>query len=199
MRCLVAVGDSTCSPVIVVNHQCTERFIDADKRDRIIPGSRAGLSTGYGAIDLSLKQRQRITGNAFSNGMLWAAMYQCNLGPPALHSVMVSAIASPYWEMTADSLFFENGSGACVRVVDREKWSVRALRRIDPRTRLFFLDVLGYIAADETPLSATDVPPSFSRTRQSYPRQPSRVLRTMERRPADPAVDSICAPVSQPW
>ena len=39
--------------------------------------------------------------------------------------------------------------------------------------RLFFLDVLGYIAADETPLSATDVPPSFSRTRQSYPRQPS--------------------------
>ena len=101
--------------------------------------------------------------------------------------------------MHADSLFFENGSGACVRVVDREKWSVRALRRIDPRTRLFFLDVLGYIAADETPLSATDVPPSFSRTRQSYPRQPSRVLRTMERRPADPAVDSICAPVSQPW
>jgi hypothetical protein len=98
-----------------------------------------------------------------------------------------------------DSFFFENGSGACVRVVDREKWSVRALRRIDPRTRLFFLDVLGYIAADETPLSATDVPPSFSRTRQSYPRQPSRVLRTMERRPADPAVDSICAPVSQPW
>ena len=98
-----------------------------------------------------------------------------------------------------DSLFFENGSGACVRVVDREKWSVRALRRIDPRTRLFFLDVLGYIAADETPLSATDVQPSFSRTHQSYPRQPSRVLRTMERRPADPAVDSICAPVSQPW
>ena len=104
-----------------------------------------------------------------------------------------------YSDVGEDSLFFENGSGACVRVVDREKWSVRALRRIDPRTRLFFLDVLGYIAADETPLSATDVPPSFSRTRQSYPRQPSRVLRTMERRPADPAVDSICAPVSQPW
>ena len=50
-----------------------------------------------------------------------------------------------------DSLFFENGSGACVRVVDREKWSVRALRRIDPRTRLFFLDVLGYIAATRNP------------------------------------------------
>ena len=101
VRCLVAVGDSTRSPVIVVNHQGTERFIDADERDRINPGSRAGLSTGYGAIDLSLKQRQRITGNAFSNDMLWAVMYQWTLDPPALHTVMVSAIASPYWEMTA--------------------------------------------------------------------------------------------------
>ena len=99
----------------------------------------------------------------------------------------------------ADSLFFENGSGACVRVVDREKWSVRALRRIEPRTKSTDLDVLGYIAADETPLPATDVPPSFAWTRQSYPRQPPRVLRTVERRPADPAVDSIRAPVSQPW
>ena len=66
------MGDSTRSPVIAVNHQGIERFIDADERDRINPGSRVGLSTGYGAIDLSLKQRQRITGNAFSNDMLWA-------------------------------------------------------------------------------------------------------------------------------
>merc|ERR1712166_1277273 len=78
-----------------------------------------------------------------------------------------------------DSLFFENGSGACVRVVDREKWSVRALRRIEPRTKSTDLDVLGYIAADETPLPATDVPPSFAWTRQSYPRQTPRVLRTV--------------------
>ena len=99
----------------------------------------------------------------------------------------------------AHSLSFENGPGACVRVVDKEKWSVRALRRIDPRARLFFLGVLGYIAADETPLPATYVPLSFSQTRQSYPRQPPRVLRTVERRPADPAMDNIRTPVSQPW
>ena len=87
--------------MISVIHQGTVPFIDADERDRINPGSCAGLSTGYGAIDLSLKQRQRITGNAFSNDMLWAVMYQWTLDPPALHTVMVSAIASPYWEMTA--------------------------------------------------------------------------------------------------
>ena len=101
VRCLVAVGDTTRSPVIVANHQGVERFIDADERDRINPGSRAGLSTGYGAIDLSLKQRQRITGNAFSNDMLWAVMFQWSLDPPALNSAMVSTIASPYWQMTA--------------------------------------------------------------------------------------------------
>ena len=67
VRWLVAVGDSTRSPVIVVNHQGTERFVDANERDCINLGSRAGLSTGYGAIDLALKQRQRITGNAFAN------------------------------------------------------------------------------------------------------------------------------------
>ena len=55
----------------------------------------AYLLDNYGAIDLSLKQRQRITGNAFSNDMLWAVMYQWTLDPPALHTVMVSAIASP--------------------------------------------------------------------------------------------------------
>ena len=93
----------------------------------------------------------------------------------------------------------ENGSGACVTVVDREKWSVQALRRTDPRASLLFLDVLGYIAADEAPLPAIDVPPSFSKTSQSHPRQPPRVLRTAERRPADPTVDSIRTPVSQPW
>ena len=101
VRCPFAVGDSTRSPVIVVNHQGIERFIDADERDRINPGSRAGLSTGYGAIDLSLKQRRRITGNTFSNDLLWAVVYQWTLEPPVLHTVMVSAIASPYWEMTA--------------------------------------------------------------------------------------------------
>ena len=73
------------------------------------------------------------------------------------------------------------------------------LASIDPRTRLFFLGVLGYIAADETPRPATDVPPRFSQISQSYPRQPPRVLRTVERHPADPTVDSICTPVSQPW
>ena len=45
----------------------------------------------------------------------------------------------------------KNGFGACVRVVGRGEWSVRALRRIDPQTRLRDLDVSGYIAADETP------------------------------------------------
>ena len=50
-----------------------------------------------------------------------------------------------------DSLFSKNGFGACVRVVGRGEWSVRALRRIDPQTRLRDLDVSGYIAADETP------------------------------------------------
>jgi hypothetical protein len=46
------------------------------------------------------------------------------------------------------SLFFENGSSACVRVVDREKQSVQALRRIDLQPRLQCLMALGYIAAD---------------------------------------------------
>ena len=76
VRCSVAVGDSTRSPVIVANHQGVERFIDADAHDHIDPGSRADSSTGYGNIALSLKQRQRITGNAFSNDMFWAVMFQ---------------------------------------------------------------------------------------------------------------------------
>ena len=43
-----------------------------------------------------------------------------------------------------------------VRVVDREKWSVRALWRIEPRTRSIELDVSGYIAADEPMLKIID-------------------------------------------
>ena len=45
------------------------RHPDGDERDRMNPGSPAGASTSYGSVPLSLRQRQRITGNAFSNDM----------------------------------------------------------------------------------------------------------------------------------
>ena len=97
----MTVRDNIRSPVIVANHHGVERFIDADERDRINPGTCAGLSTGYGSVALSLERRQRITGNAFFSDMLWAVMFQWTLDPPALHTARMSTIASPYWQMTA--------------------------------------------------------------------------------------------------
>ena len=63
------------------------------------PGSPAGVSTGYGAVPLSLKQRQRLTGNAFSNDMLWGVMFQWSLRPNPPTSTMVSA-RTPLYAMS---------------------------------------------------------------------------------------------------
>ena len=100
--CLVAVGDDTRTPVTVIDLRGNTRFLNANQRDRINPGARAGLSNGYGAVDLSLKQRQRITGNAFLNAMLWGVFFQYTMQPPALHTTMLSDIASPYSAMSAE-------------------------------------------------------------------------------------------------
>jgi hypothetical protein len=90
VECLVAAGDDTRSPTWLFSHRVPNRHPDADERDRMNPGSPAGVSTGYGAVPLSLKQRQRLTGNAFSNDMLWAVMFQWSLKPTPPTSTMVS-------------------------------------------------------------------------------------------------------------
>ena len=90
------------TPVTVIGLRGNTRFLNADDRDRINPGARTGLSNGYGAVGLSLKQRQRITGNAFSNDMLWGVFFQYTMQPPALHIIMMSDIACPYPAMSAE-------------------------------------------------------------------------------------------------
>ena len=91
VECLVAAGDDTRSPVWLVSRRSKDRHPTADERDRINPGSPAGASTGYGAVPLQLKQRQRMTGNAFSNDMLWAVMFQWKLTPTVSTSTMISS------------------------------------------------------------------------------------------------------------
>ena len=100
--CLVAVGDNTRTPTVVINGRGHTRFVNADERDRINPGARAGLSTGYGLVNLSERQRQRITGNAFSNDMLWAVMFQWTLEPSGLQNSMLSDVTISYAHMTAE-------------------------------------------------------------------------------------------------
>jgi hypothetical protein len=63
------------------------------------PGSPAGVSTGYGAVALSLKQRQRITGNAFSNDMLWAVMFQWTI-PIGIKSTSMISQPTPLYAMS---------------------------------------------------------------------------------------------------
>ena len=90
VECLVAAGDDTRSPIYVVSRKHGRRHPTGDERDRLNPNSPGGITTGHGAIDLSLRQRHRLTGNAFSNDMLWAVAYQWIIEPSIPHSMMVS-------------------------------------------------------------------------------------------------------------
>lgn len=77
VECLVAAGDETRSPVWLKKRgRQNKRHPSPDERDRINPGGPAGLSHGFGKCEVPDKMRQRISGNAFSNDMLWGVMYQ---------------------------------------------------------------------------------------------------------------------------
>ena len=64
------------------------------------PGSPAGASTGYGAVALSLKQRQCITGNAFSDDMLWGVTFQWTVSIGIRSTSMISQ-PTPLYAMSA--------------------------------------------------------------------------------------------------
>ena len=90
VECHLAVGDYTRSPTWLYSPRQPDRHPDGDERDRMTPGSPTGASTGYGAVALSLKQRQRITGNAFSNDMFWGVMFQWTIHVGVRSTSMIS-------------------------------------------------------------------------------------------------------------
>ena len=63
------------------------------------PGSPAGVFTDYGIVALSLKQRQRITGNAFSHDMLWGVMFQWTI-PIGIRSTSMISQPTPLYAMS---------------------------------------------------------------------------------------------------
>ena len=88
--CLIASGGDTRSPIWLSSPRQPNRHPDGDERDRMNQGSPASASTGYGSVPLSLKQRQRITRNAFSDDMLWTVMFQWVIPTPLTASTMIS-------------------------------------------------------------------------------------------------------------
>ena len=72
--CLVAQGGLTRAPVWVrgVATGSHKRLASSDERDRFNPGLPAGVSNGFGVVDVAVPERDRANGNAFSADSVWA-------------------------------------------------------------------------------------------------------------------------------
>ena len=77
LRCLVARIWDTKQPILIYQQYTgAVRNPSMDERDRINPGDESGLTRAYGKVRITDKQRGILTGNAFSNDMVWAVMFQ---------------------------------------------------------------------------------------------------------------------------